>query len=308
MQRLFLVLFVIFTVLLGGCNNNVQRDNQLPQDKKLVEEPTISVYMHKTGETRQMKMEEYLYGVVAGEMKNDWDVEALAAQAIIARTYTLQSVEKGRLTAKGTQASTDIEEFQAYNAEAINDRVKQAVDLTRGKVATYGGSPIIGWFHASAGGKTALAKEGLAYKYGEPPYIQSVKSPDDLAPEDVQNCQAAFTQADVIKALDNPAITEIKTARIGQKGESGRAVSLVFNEVMEISAPSFRLAIGSTKLKSTLIDEIQVNDDEIVFSGKGYGHGVGLSQWGAQKMATEGKKAEDIVSYYFKGIKIEKRW
>ena len=131
-------------------------------------------------------------------------IGALAAQAIIARTFTLQALEKGQLTSKGTQALTDIEEFQAYNADAINDRVKQAVELTRGKVATYAGSPIIGWFHASAGGKTAMAKEGLAYKYDEPPYIQSVDSPDDLAPADVQNWQVAFSQADVLKALDNP--------------------------------------------------------------------------------------------------------
>ncbi len=308
LQRLFLIVFLILSVLLGGCNNDMQKNDNLQQNKKVSDEPTISVYMHKTGETKQMKLEEYLCGVVAGEMHNDWELEALAAQAIIARTFTLQALEKGQLTSKGTQASTDIEEFQAYNADAINDRVKQAVELTRGKVATYAGSPIIGWFHASAGGKTAMAKEGLAYKYDEPPYIQSVDSPDDLAPADVQNWQVAFSQADVLKALNNPALVEIKSARIGQKGPSGRAISLVFNDAMEISASSFRLAIGSTKLKSTLLDKIEVQGDQIIFSGKGYGHGVGLSQWGARKMAVEGKKAEDIVSHYFKGIKIEKRW
>jgi stage II sporulation protein D len=258
-----------------------------------------------------MKMEEYIAGVVAGEMKPDWPVAALAAQAIVARTFTLEEIEsKGGVPARGTQASTDIKEFQAYSAEDVNDNVKKAVDMTRGMVATYQGKPIRTWFHASAGGMTATAKEGLNFREAEPPYVQSVQSPDDLAPADVQNWTASFTKQEVMAALGKTGqnVTAVDSVEISQKGPSGRATTLVFNKNVSVSAPDFRVAIGSTVLKSMLLDKVSVDGDKVTFSGKGYGHGVGMSQWGANKMAAEGKKPEDIVGYYFKGITVEKRW
>ncbi|MDF2566046.1 MAG: SpoIID/LytB domain protein, partial [Massilibacillus sp.] len=184
----------MFMVAFTGCDLNQspmkeQQENKSNDNTQLIE-PTLSVYMHETGETKQMKLEEYLAGVVAGEMKNDWQVEALAAQAIMARTFTLQALEKGQLTKEGTNASTDIKEFQAYNASAINDNIRNAVQMTRGKVVTYQSTPIMGWFNASAGGQTAMAKEGLDYKEEDPPFIQSVSSPDDMAPADVQSWMA----------------------------------------------------------------------------------------------------------------------
>jgi stage II sporulation protein D len=75
-----------------------------------------------------------------------------------------------------------------------------------------------------------------------------------------------------------------------------------------VSAPEFRLAIGSTKLKSTLIDSIVVTGDKVTFKGKGYGHGVGMSQWGAKGRAEQGAKAEDIINAYFRGIEVFKIW
>ncbi len=274
-------------------------------------EPEISVYMHETGEKKTMKMEDYVAGVVAGEMKPDWPVAALAAQAILARTFTLEEIEtKGGVPARGTQASTDIKEFQAYSSKDINDNVRKAVDMTRGMVATYQGKPIRTWFHASAGGITATAKEGLNFKENEPPYIQSVQSPDDLAPADVKNWTVSFGKERVLAALSamGQRLTTIESVEIGQKGPSGRTTSLVFNKTVQVSGPDFRVAIGSTELKSMLLDSVTVEGDKVTFTGKGYGHGVGMSQWGANKMAAEGKKPEDIVGYYYKGIRIDKRW
>jgi len=304
----------MFVMVFSGCDLNQspikdQQENKSNDNTQLIE-PTLSVYMHDTGETKQMKLEEYLAGVVAGEMKNDWQVEALAAQAIIARTFTLQAFEKGQLTKEGTNASTDIKEFQAYNASAINDNVRNAVQMTRGKVVTYQSTPIMGWFHASAGGQTAMAKEGLDYKEEDPPFIQSVPSPDDMAPADVQSWTATFPASDVIKKLEElgKSVTTISSVTIGKKGVSGRATTIVFNGDVEVSAPKLRLAIGSTVLKSMLLDSVELSGNDIIFKGKGYGHGVGMSQWGAQKMATDGKKADEIVTYYFKDVKVEKRW
>lgn len=309
---MILVVLVAVALVAGGCSM-FKSPQQMPGPTKNIQgpEPQISVYMHETGKTQSMKMEEYIMGVVAGEMKPEWPVEALAAQAILARTFTVYAMEnKGGVPAHGTQASTDIKEFQAYDAKAINDNVKKAVEMTRGMIITYQGKPINAWFHASAGGITATAKEGLNYQQEEPPYIQSVQSPDDLAPADVQNWTATFTKQEVMAALGKMGhpVNDITSVEIGAKGPSGRATSLNINKNVPVSGPEFRVNLGGTKLKSMLLDKIEVAGDSVTFSGKGYGHGVGMSQWGANKMATQGKKPEEIVNYYFKGTAIEKRW
>jgi len=311
---------VIGVLLMSGCSllktpqSKPEQQTPPPANQKQAiqgNEPDITVFMHETGEKKTMKMEEYIAGVVAGEMKNDWPVEALAAQAILARTFTVQAIEeKGGVPARGTQASTDIKEFQAYDGKAVNDRVKKAIEMTRGMIATYQGKPIHAWFHASAGGITATAKEGLNFKDEEPPYIESVNSPDELAPSDVQNWTASFTKKemmDVMTKMGKTAAT-IDSVEIGKKGPSGRATTLLINKTLEISAPEVRVGLGSTKLKSMLLDKVEVSGETIVFTGKGYGHGVGLSQWGANNLATKGKKPEEIIGQYFKDVTIEKRW
>lgn len=315
--QLLIAILVITAVSLSGCNlfkspqKKPDAPKQQPQQTSQAKEPDITVYMHETGEKKTMKMEDYIAGVVAGEMKPDWPVTALAAQAIIARTFTLEAIEtKGGVKERGTQASTDIKEFQAYSGKAVNDNVRKAVEMTRGMVAVYQGKPIKSWFHASAGGKTATAKEGLAYNEAEPPYIQSVQSPDDLAPEDVKSWEVSFTKDEVIAALAKTGkkVNDISSLVIGQKGPSGRATMFTVNNSEEISAPPLRVALDSTKLKSLLLDKVEVSEDQVTFSGKGYGHGVGMSQWGANKMAVDGKKPEDIITHYFKGVTVEKRW
>lgn len=319
----FLIVLMLMVVLvIGGCSmfktpqskpEPILPTEPMAPQKSLVQgnEPDIVVFMHETGEKKTMKMEEYIAGVVAGEMKADWPVEALAAQAILARTFTIQAIEeKGGVPTRGTQASTDIKEFQAYNGKAVNENIKKAIDMTRGMVATYQGKPIHAWFHASAGGITATAKEGLAFKDDEPPYIQSVQSPDDLAPADVQNWTASFTKKEVMDVLMKlgKTVTNIDSIELGKKGPSGRTTTILINKNIEVSGPELRVGLDSTKLKSMLLDKVEVSGNEITFTGKGYGHGVGMSQWGANKMATMGMKPEDMIGQYFKGVTIEKRW
>ena len=317
-RRMFfciMAMIVMVAIVVTACSKQPQKspDPETPPQKQAVQgtEPTITVYMHETGEKKSMKMEDYIAGVVAGEMKSDWPVAALAAQAIIARTFTLQAIdEKGGVPARGTQASTDIKEFQAYNAKDVNENVKKAVEMTRGVVITYQGKPAQTWFHASAGGITATAKEGLDYKKAEPPYIQSVQSPDDLAPDDVKNWTASFTKQQVMDVLAKQGknVNRIDSIEIGEKGPSGRATMLVINKNISVSGPEMRMGLGSTELKSMLLDKVAVEGDKVVFTGKGYGHGVGMSQWGANKLATMGKKPEEIIGQYFKGVTLEKRW
>lgn len=282
----------------------------VPQANQGVE-PDISVFMHQTGEKKTMKMEDYIAGVVAGEMKNNWPVEALAAQAILARTFTVQAIaDRGGVPERGTQASTDIKEFQAYDEKSVNDAVRQAVTMTRGMVIVYQGQPIHAWFHASAGGITATAKEGLNYKEIEPPYIVSVPSPDDSAPADVKNWTATFSKQQIMDALKKigRSVTSLSSISLNQKGPSGRTQTLMINGNTEVAGPDLRVALDGTKLKSMLLDKVELSGDNVIFTGKGYGHGVGMSQWGAYQLATEGKKAPDIIGHYFKNVTIEKRW
>lgn len=305
---------VFLAVAMSGCSlskSPQQQPGSPPQQALQGSEPEISVYMHKTGEKKKMKMEDYVAGVVAGEMKNDWPLPALAAQAILARTFTVDAIEnKGGVPAHGTQASTDVKEFQAYDEKAINDNVRKAVEMTRGMIVTYQGKPIVAWFHSSAGGITATAKEGLNYQYAEPPYTESVQSPDDLAPADIQHWTATFTKQEVMAALKKMghAVDAVNSVEIGQKGPSGRAMTIVINKSITIPGPDFRVSMDPTKLKSMLLDSIAVSGDSVAFTGKGFGHGVGMSQWGANKLAAEGKAPQDIIGYYFKGVTIEKRW
>lgn len=311
-----LAVIIVFTVsgcsLLKSPQSKPEQAPPVPQNQAIQgNEPDISVFMHETGEKKTMKMEDYVAGVVAGEMKNDWPVEALAVQAILARTFTIQAMDaKGGVPARGTQASTDIKEFQAYDAKAVNDNVKKAVEMTRGMVITYQGKPIQAWFHASAGGITATAKEGLDYKEDEPPYIESVKSPDDLSPADIQNWTASFTKKELMAVLTKmgKTVTSVDSVELSKKGPSGRTMTMLINKNMEVSGPEVRIGLDSTKLKSMLLDKVEVSGDNVIFTGKGYGHGVGVSQWGANKLAAAGKKPEEIIGQYFKNVTIEKRW
>lgn len=318
MKRILSILICMVVVLaVGGCSwSGQQKKPQTPTPDQpkgaTIVEPNITVYMHETGEKKEMKFEEYIAGVVAGEMRNDWPVEALAAQAIVARTFTVHEIEtKGGVKARGTQASTDIKEFQAYNAKEVNDNVRKAVEMTRGMVMVHEGKAALTWFHASAGGKTATAKEGLNYKDAEPPYIQVVDSPDEpSAPPEVKAWKVSFTKDEIIQAMGKigKPIQDITTVESVQKGPSGRTTLLRFNGNVDISGPELRVAIGSTKLKSMLLDEVKLEGANVSFSGRGYGHGVGLSQYGALTMAKEGKKPADIVTHYFRGVTVETRW
>ena len=276
------------------------------------QEPSLKVYIVDEGDTKEMKFEEYVAGVVGGEIMNDWPEEVLKAQAIIARTFVLQFIdEKGGSRYEGAHVSTDIEEAQAWDQDAVNEAIQKAVADTRGQVIVHGGEFIYAWFHSNAGGKTATADEGLNFQEGNPPYIESVDSPDDKAPipEDEWNWTEVFGLDEVRKAASGLGkdVSDFKAVSIGEKGPSGRAMTIKFDD-MAVPAPELRIALGSERMKSTLLEGISLEDNQVVMKGRGYGHGVGMSQWGAYAMAQEGKSAEDIINAYFKDVQIVKMW
>lgn len=282
--------------------------SRLERDKQGI--PVLKVYDTENKTIEALSVEDYLPAVLAGEMAGDWPLEALKAQAILARTFVMQFVTQKKSMYEGADISTDIKEAQAYDASGVNDRIRQAVRETRGLVLNAGGELPYAWFHAHSGGLTARAKEGLDYEKAEPAYTQCVKGMEnDEAPADAAHWEAAFTQEEVLAAAKEAGVQvkELTGIEVGQRGESGRATTLLISG-KEVSAPVFRLAIGSTKMRSCLLESLRVEDGNVVMAGKGYGHGVGMSQWGAYAMAQDGKTAEEIVLHYFRGVTLDRAW
>ena len=128
--------------------------------------PMLRVYDVKGETLETLSVEDYLPAVLAGEMAGDWPLEALKAQAILARTFVLQFVSQKESMYDGADISTDIKEAQAYDAAGVNARIREAVKETRGEVLNAGGELPYAWFHAHSGGLTARAKEGLEQNKG----------------------------------------------------------------------------------------------------------------------------------------------
>lgn len=306
-KLIILCVFVAFVFTATGCPARKPSD----LNQKYQEEPRLSVYFHETSDIKEMDLEEYLKGVVAAEMDPNWPREALAAQAIVARTFTLRKIEAGGVKQRGTDASTDIKEFQAYAAERINDNVRQAVADTRGMVATYQGDLIHAWFHADGGGLTAAsAAEGLGFE-GEAPYIHSVEDPGfEITVPENKSWTASFPMSQVRQAVQELTGNDpgsISTVEVVERGPSGRVTRVGLGDVT-VSGPGLRLALGSTVMRSAFWEDVSIQGDQLVITGKGYGHGVGMSQWGARAMAEEGNSPEEIVKYFFRDIQIEQLW
>lgn len=304
-----LCLLLCFTFALSaGCANQ-----PAPKPAPSGDEPTISLFDNQTGERKSIKLEEYVQGVVAAEMDTKWPVNALAAQAILARTFTMENIKSGRVKQlHGTDVSTSVEESQAYDPSKINDNVRQAVANTRGEVVTHNGNYIRAWFSACDGGISASAEEGLAFTKEPAPYLKSgvhdgclsITEPKNKAWEariPVSEARSAVRQ---VTGKDPGPIT---SAAIVRKGPSGRAEQLRIGGET-VGGPALRLALGSEKVRSMLLSDIRVEGNQLVLRGQGFGHGVGMCQWGARLLAEQGKSPEEIVKFYFKDVEIQKQW
>jgi SpoIID/LytB domain len=279
--------------------------------------PKITVFMKDSGAKKQMDIEEYLTGVVAGEMKPGWPVNAYAAQAIMARTFTMEFLAHGG-TRKlhGTDISTDEKEAQAYNAANITPAIRQAVAMTRGLVATYKNQYIKGWYSASCGGLTNYAREGLAYKDPEPPYIQPVSCPEaKYIPKTELFWEASFSGDEIVNAvkkLNGKTIGRFKALQIAGRSRTKRATLLrIIGDQGTVDVPGgdFRIGVGPEKMRSIwLLDGIENKPGFVKIKGRGFGHGVGLCQWGAYALAKENQPPKKIVHHFYPKTLIVKIW
>lgn len=266
---------------------------------------TVSV----DGKAVTMPLETYVEGVVAAEISNDFPLEAIRAQAVAARTYAVSKISRGRSeTHPDADVCDDFHHCAAYRDIAVEtaagtdlSRVQQAVRDTAGEILTYDGAPIVALFHCVSGPRT----EAAADVWGEDiPYLQSVVSPGGsacdayegsvtlTAEEFLQKTHETFPAADItgspdnwFKASDRSAAGGIRTIELGGATVEGTAVRALFG-------------LNSTNFTIT------TTADSITFHTIGYGHGVGLSQYGAKYMAEQGATYQDILTHYYTGASL----
>lgn len=312
MRRFRLLSLLLMLLSLTACQPRAPKGfSAEPLPSASAEPPVLNVHVVSTDAVVSMDIETYVAGVVAGEIPNDWPMEALKAQAILARTFTAKFITEKDSRYPGADISTDITEAQAYSADAVNARIRQAVQHTEGLVLlTADGRLPYAWFHAHSGGMTETAIHGLDWQGMEPTYTKVTEGEESAAaPQGVQAWQAEFPAGEFLAACRRTGadVTGCHNVTIGQKGKSGRAVTLLVDGTA-VNAARLRLALGSTVMRSTLLTELRVEDNIVHMAGRGYGHGVGMPQWGAYALAQRGMSGEEIALHYFSGLHLAKVW
>lgn len=286
---------------------------------KTGDEIMIKVYMHDRGQVMEVDLEEYLKGVVAAEMPAEFDAEALKAQAVAARTYAARHMRmyggSGSFTHPEADISTDPREGQAWcGEEALKNKwgsfnysrywakVSRAVEETRGTVMVYNGEMINALFHSTSGGETEDAKEVWGQSV---PYLKSVACPWDLnSPRYKSTREFSISELEGLLGADAGVVTAAKNgagdlAQVVEKTTSGRIKRIrIGSKVFEGTTVREKLGLASTKFSCT------VNGEKVNFDTVGYGHGVGMSQYGANGMAKDGKGYKDILLYFYKGAEL----
>jgi len=246
-----------------------------------------------------LPLEDYVKGVVASEMKSNWDIEALKAQAVAARTYAIYQIGNSAPGAPYNLTSTVLD--QAYKGSNGSAGVEQAVNATRGEILMFAAKPIAAFYHSTSGGMTEDAVEVFGKDI---PYLKPVKTNSELSPYFMW--EKIIPVSEIEKALDLQGINDIN---IESRTASGRAKDIVIgmeNRNTGILATELRKRLGWERLPSTLITRISRNNSLMVFEGRGYGHGVGMCQWSALEMAKDGMTYRQILEYFYQGTKIQR--
>jgi stage II sporulation protein D len=250
-----------------------------------------------------LDIEKYLYGVLYHEVPYRWPMEALKAQAIAARTFALYRIENMR--DRDYDVTSDIY-AQVYGGRRSERRsTRKAVNRTRGKVLTYKGSIIPAYYHSMCGGYTENAKNVFDIKL--PPLAGKACRFCKAAPH--MSWKARLSYREIEKRLSKYGITVKGLSYIveGKRDKSGRLKSVKVKGrkgVKEIKGYKFRLALGPNVIKSANFT-IRVTSKGVMFRGKGWGHGVGMCQWGVFGMAKRRFNYKEILKFYYPGTRIE---
>ena len=261
-----------------------------------------NINIYKDSNLNNIKLENYVIGVVAAEMPASFSFEALKAQAVAARTFAYKKIINNDInyddlkSDKG-QSYISVEEMKnkwKNDFDKNYDIVSNAVLSTKGEILTFNNSPINAYYFSLSNGKT----ENSSYVFGEKSYLVSVDSSWDvnnkgfinISKVDNNEFKSKLGITDdqiIIGDINRNETNHVNSIVINNKSFSGIDVRKIFN------------------LRSTDFD-IRINNNDIEFTTRGYGHGVGMSQYGANSLATEGKKYDEILKYYYNGVSIDK--
>ena len=269
---------------------------------KYITSKTIKVKNEKTGQIKEIPFEEYIKGVVSGEMPASYNIEALKAQAVASRSYALYHMNGKEYDVTNTTSSQvylEDEELKDKWKEDYNkniEKIKKAIIETRGEYLTYNGEKVNAMFFAVSTGKTENSEEVFISKL---PYLRSVSSTwDEKSP--VFSDTVTMSINDFYKNLELPYEEKLKIEII-EKTSTGRIKKIKINN-KEMNARDIATKL---KLRSSYF-QINQNETKITINTKGYGHGVGMSQFGANEMAKEGNDYKKILKHYYEGTEIKK--
>lgn len=266
-------------------------------------------------QVEEMDLGTYLVGVVRAEMPASFEQEALRAQAVAARTYTLYKIQSGGNHGDTADICTDSTCCQAYisedraksnwgdNADEYEAKIESAVTSTDGEAILYGGVPILAVFHSSSAGLTRAAGEVWL---NDLPYLQAVDSPE--AGDSIPNyySRVEFTAEE---------FREKFLAAHPEADLSGPIGGWLKDTVADAAGSVATLSVGGVTVKGTEVRTIlglrsacfewETEDGKLVFYVTGYGHGVGMSQYGANQMAKDGADYREILTHYYTGVTVE---
>lgn len=296
--------------LIGGDKLEIEesKDTNNLDNINIEERENIKLLLTAENKIVEMPFEEYLVGVLIGEVPSTYELEALKAQALVARTYTMHKLKYNPSAHNGADMCDDINCCQCFKTKeyafsswddaeenAKWAKLCDAVNSTAGQYITYSGDIIAAYFHAHSG----RATEDSKYVWGneEIPYLKSVTAKEDYLYEDA----LTISQLDLTTKLKSkyPNYSGERLEVLGYTGSN--RIDTLKAGIHEVKATSLRSILG---LRSTNFEIVYNESGDVTFKTIGYGHGVGMSQEGANAMAKAGATCEEIIKYYYQGVEI----
>lgn len=270
------------------------------------ENQIVRVKREKTGKIERIPFEVYIRGVLSGEMPTSFHIEALKAQAIAARSYVLKKMEQNINkeydvvdTVSNQVYMSDNELKEKWKNDYVNkmNKITTAVMETTGEYLSYNGSVAEAFFFSTSTGKTENCEEVFSQTI---PYLKSVDSQWDADVSPVFSEDNTFPLNEFYQLLNLKYQSKLKV-EVTKTTSTGRIKELKINGTLFSASTVYQ----KLKLRSTFF-EISQNGTTVKVTTKGYGHGVGMSQYGAEGMAKKGYKYDQIVKHYYQGVEIKK--
>lgn len=296
----FLLILIIPTIIA------LRIEKEKKSEIKLVQNDFVRVKREEKDMIEKINLEDYVIGVVSGEMPISFLEEALKAQAVCARSYVLRKMEQNKekeydvvdtISNQVYQDNEELKEKWGNNYEKNYQKLKKIVEETKGEYLTYQGKIIETFFFSTSNGHTENSEEVFSKAL---PYLRSVESTWDEEVSPVFNSKIEMSLSDFYTKLNLPYQKNL-SYEVLEKTESGSVKKIKINGI-EYKGTTVRSKLG---IRSTYFEFI-VNGSNVEIITKGYGHGVGMSQYGALAMAKKGDNYEKILKYYYQGVEISK--